>query len=70
NQLDNVAVLPNQAVKRDGTVLLLVDDIIRSQSVEIVDYLTESIVVKGLKEGDNVILDDFKLPVAGKKVAM
>ncbi|MEM1123018.1 MAG: hypothetical protein AAGJ18_21415, partial [Bacteroidota bacterium] len=59
-----------KAVNRSNNVLVLEESVIRSQPVEIVEYMTESVVVKGLREGQQVILDNFELPVVGQKVQL
>ncbi|MEO1437203.1 MAG: HlyD family efflux transporter periplasmic adaptor subunit [Bacteroidota bacterium] len=61
--------IPNQAYKRDGTVLLLREDQITPQPVEILDYLADSLVVSGLDDGDLIILNQFQTPVIGTKVS-
>lgn len=67
---EDVVTLPIKSVNRAGNVLLLDGEVIRTQPVEIVEYLTESVIVKGLKEGQQVILDNFELPVVGQKVQL
>ncbi|MEM1320306.1 MAG: HlyD family efflux transporter periplasmic adaptor subunit [Bacteroidota bacterium] len=65
----DVTALPTSAIKRDGSVLLLEGDVIRSKKVETLEFLTDSVIVKGLKDGDAVIITHFEQPVEGKKVA-
>lgn len=64
----DVTTLPMKAVKRDESVLYVNDGIIASQKVEVVDYLTDAVVVKGLKDGTVVILNNFETPVVGQKI--
>ncbi len=66
----DVVILPTSATKRDGSVLILDGEVLRNKSIETVAFLTDSVVVKGLEEGDIVVLNNFELPVVGQKVAL
>jgi multidrug efflux pump subunit AcrA (membrane-fusion protein) len=70
SNFSEVYVIPNTALGRDQGVLVLVDDLIVSKSVETIEILQDSTLVKGLAENDRVILTQFTLPMAGKKVIL
>jgi len=64
-----VATIPNGAFGRDESVLVLQNGIISRKSVEPVEFLEDSLVVRGLGDQDLVIINQFDIPVEGVKVA-
>lgn len=62
-------LIPAQAYQRDGTVLHVSNNQIQSKAVEALEYLTDSLVVAGLSDGDQIILNQFQTPVIGKNVS-
>ncbi|MEN0006656.1 MAG: HlyD family efflux transporter periplasmic adaptor subunit [Bacteroidota bacterium] len=70
NMQEGVMVIPSAALGRDESVLVLQGDVIRRKAVTPIDFLQDSIVVKGLVEQDVVILNQFDIPVEGSKVAL
>ncbi len=70
DQLDAITVIPNKALGRDKSVLILQQDVILRKAVQPIEFLTDSIIVEGLESGDLVILDQFDIPVEGSKVEL
>lgn len=66
--LEDVVAIPNRVLARDQSVLLLRDDVIVRQAVEPVEYLGDSLLIRGLHDGDLLILNQFDLPVEGNKI--
>lgn len=69
DSFENVFVIPNAALGRDQSVLVLENDLIVSKVVESVQVFQDSTLVKGLLENDQIILTQFAQPMVGKKVA-
>lgn len=63
-----VTAIPQSALHRDESVLLLNNNVITRKSVEPVAFLTDSILVHGLAPTDQVILNQFEIPVEGTLV--
>jgi multidrug efflux pump subunit AcrA (membrane-fusion protein) len=70
DNFSDVFVIPNTALSRDQGVLVLEKDLIVSKSVEAIAILQDSTLVRGLAENDQVILTQFAIPMAGKKVVL
>lgn len=68
DSFENVFVVPNSALGRDQSVLLLENDLIVSKVVESIQVFQDSTLVKGLLENDQIILTQFAQPMVGKKV--
>ncbi|MEM6843889.1 MAG: HlyD family efflux transporter periplasmic adaptor subunit [Bacteroidota bacterium] len=66
----NVFVIPQTALSRDESVLLLEENVIIRKPITPVEYLRDSIIVRGLAEGDQLIINQLGTPVEGKKVSM
>ncbi|MGB3587407.1 MAG: HlyD family efflux transporter periplasmic adaptor subunit [Tunicatimonas sp.] len=66
----DVFVVPQAALSRDESVLVLEENVITRKPITPVEYLRDSIIVKGLTEGDQLIMNEFGTPVEGKKVSM
>jgi multidrug efflux pump subunit AcrA (membrane-fusion protein) len=69
DSFENVFVIPNAALGRDQSVLVLENDLIVSKVVESIQVFQDSTLVKGLLENDQIILTQFAQPVVGKKVS-
>ncbi|MFN3997344.1 efflux RND transporter periplasmic adaptor subunit [Algoriphagus sp.] len=67
---EDVFVIPNVALDRDRSVLVLNENLIVSKVVEMVQVFQDSTLVRGLAENDQVILTQFVQPMVGKKVAL
>ena len=67
---EDVFVISEAALSRDESVLVLNQDVIERKAIEPLEYLRDSIIVRGLAEGDRVIVNQFDMPVEGKKVNM
>ncbi|MEM0992683.1 MAG: HlyD family efflux transporter periplasmic adaptor subunit [Bacteroidota bacterium] len=70
NKTAAVTAIPNAALSRDESVLILEKDVITRKNVQPIDFLTDSILVKGLNDSDLVILNQFDIPMEGSKVGM
>jgi hypothetical protein len=68
NTLEKVTTIPNSAMNRDESVLILAGSLIIRKDVRPLDFLSDSIVVKGLADDDLLILNQFEVPVVGSKV--
>ena len=66
--LENVSVIPSKAIGRDESVLLLKNNVITRKQVETIEYLLDSVIISGLEESDQIILNRFDQPVEGLKV--
>ncbi|NJL15421.1 MAG: hypothetical protein HC913_22060, partial [Microscillaceae bacterium] len=67
---EEVVVIPQRLLARDETVLVLQNDLITKKPVQQIDFRQDSVVVQGLTTKDIVILNQFDVPMAGKKVKM
>ncbi len=68
--LNSVTLIPMGAMNRDESVLVLQEDVITRKPVQPVVFLADSIIVRGLSNGDMVILNQFEVPMEGSKVAL
>ncbi|MEM9886578.1 MAG: efflux RND transporter periplasmic adaptor subunit [Bacteroidota bacterium] len=68
DEITNTTTIPNSALSRDESVLILDEDRISRKNVQPIDFLTDSIIVKGLTNSDLVILNEFDMPVEGSRV--
>ncbi|MEO0338191.1 MAG: HlyD family efflux transporter periplasmic adaptor subunit [Bacteroidota bacterium] len=68
NAFDQVAVLPESALGRDESVLVLEQGTIKRKSIETIDVFQDSVIVKGLRDQDRVILNEFSKPMEGVRV--
>ncbi|GAB4397680.1 MAG: hypothetical protein OHK0053_14690 [Microscillaceae bacterium] len=69
-ELEDVVVIPQRLLGRDETVLVLQKDLITKKPVQQIDFRQDSVVVQGLSSKDALILNQFDVPMAGKKVKM
>ncbi|MEM6965910.1 MAG: hypothetical protein AAF573_14175, partial [Bacteroidota bacterium] len=60
--------IPQTALHRDDSVLILDNNVIARKQVEPVAFLTDSILVRGLAVTDQIILNQFEIPVEGTLV--
>ncbi len=67
---DDVFVIPSAVLSRDEKVLLLKDNTIMGKPIKPVEYLKDSIIIRGLADGDQLITNEFQIPVKGKKVTL
>jgi len=70
SSLGQVSLIPTTALSRDESVLLLQNNVITRKTVQPVEFLTDSVVIKGLNNNDLVILNQFELPVEGSKIEL
>ncbi|MEO0332076.1 MAG: HlyD family efflux transporter periplasmic adaptor subunit, partial [Bacteroidota bacterium] len=70
HRYQDVFVIPQAALSRDESVLVLKEDVIVRQPITPVEYLRDSIIVQGLTENDQLITNQFSTPVEGTKVSM
>lgn len=68
NSYKSVVVIPTSIIGRDNNVLLLKNGIITSQPIQLVTTVADSSFVKGLAPQDVLILNEFDVPMEGKKV--
>lgn len=66
----DVFVIPQAALSRDESVLILEENVIVRKPITPVEYLRDSIIVQGLTENDKLITNQFSIPVEGTKVSM
>ena len=60
--------IPLEAVNRDKTVHLLEQGVIKKQVIEIVASSLDSLTVKGVPDGSQLILNMFDTPISGLKI--
>jgi len=65
---EEVALIPSVALGRDERVLVFENNVITRKAVEPIDFLTDSVIVKGLSNNDLLILNQFDFPAEGVKV--
>ena len=66
----DVFVIHSSALGRDESVLVLDEDLIVRKPVQPVEYVQDSVLVRGLQNQDQLILNQFSEPVEGQKVAL
>ncbi|MEL7001387.1 MAG: efflux RND transporter periplasmic adaptor subunit [Bacteroidota bacterium] len=66
----NVFSIPSALLTRDEKVLLLEDNTIKGKAVELVEFMQDSILVRGLNNNDLLIANQFNVPVEGLKLSM
>ncbi|MEO1514379.1 MAG: HlyD family efflux transporter periplasmic adaptor subunit [Bacteroidota bacterium] len=62
-----VVRLPNHSLTRSQEVRLIEDSTVQLRAVEVVEYRQDDIFVKGLTEGDLVIIEKIDSPIAGQR---
>ncbi|MEM7108805.1 MAG: HlyD family efflux transporter periplasmic adaptor subunit [Bacteroidota bacterium] len=67
---ESVFSIPANMLTRDEKVLLLEDNTIRAKAVELVEFTQDSILVRGLSDGDQLIINRFNVPVEGMKLSL
>ncbi len=65
---EHIFCVHNSTLTRDNQVRILQKEVIVNKPVQPVAYLRDSVLVKGLENGDQLILNQFDMPVVGKKV--
>lgn len=63
-----VFCIHNSSLTRNNQVRILHQNRIQNKSVLPIAYLRDSILVRGLENGDQLIINHFDMPVAGKKI--
>lgn len=66
--LENVAIIPTAAMNRDNGVMVLESNTIKVKTVEPLEYTTQYVAVRGLNAGDQLILNQFNVPMEGALV--
>ena len=66
----DVFAIPVSALTRDDKVLLLSENVITGKKVELVDFMRDSILVRGLSDNDVLITNQFEVPVEGLKLSL
>ncbi|NRB53925.1 MAG: HlyD family efflux transporter periplasmic adaptor subunit [Saprospiraceae bacterium] len=67
-QSEVVSAIPSTAMGPDESVLLLKDHVITRTPIKAIDYIKDSILVSGLAPKDQVILNQFNIPMEGIKI--
>ena len=67
---DDVFVIHSSVLGRDESVLVLEKDLIVRKPVQPIEYVQDSVLVKGLANKDQLILNQFSEPVEGQKVSL
>ncbi|MEM1327348.1 MAG: HlyD family efflux transporter periplasmic adaptor subunit [Bacteroidota bacterium] len=65
---ERVTAIPSDAMQRDESVLILQSDVLTRKAVEPIDFLNDSIIVKGLSDNDLLVLNRFEVPAEGMRV--
>ncbi len=65
----DVFSIPNSILTRDNKVLLLKENTIVSKGVELIEFMQDSILVRGLSSKDLLIANQFDVPVEGLKIS-
>jgi len=60
-----VAIIPRSAIGRDSRVLVLEGKVLKAKPVKPLDYAGDYATVNGLQTGDQLILNQFSIPVEG-----
>ena len=66
----NVFTIPSKVLTRDDKVLLLENNTIIGKEVELVEFMQDSILVKGLSNDDLLVANQFDVPVEGLKLSL
>ncbi|MGD1892172.1 MAG: efflux RND transporter periplasmic adaptor subunit [Cyclobacteriaceae bacterium] len=69
HRYEDIFVIPQEALSRDESVLVLKEAVIVRKPITPVEYLRDSIIVQGLTESDQIIMNEFGMPVEGTKVS-
>lgn len=67
---NDVFVIHSSVLGRDESVLILERDLIVRKPVQPIEYVQDSVLVKGLANQDQLILNQFSEPVEGQKVSL
>lgn len=67
---ENVFSIPSAVLTRDKKVLLLENNVIKGKSVELIEFMQDSILVRGLSNNDLLITNQFNVPVEGMKISV
>ncbi|MEL7162869.1 MAG: efflux RND transporter periplasmic adaptor subunit [Bacteroidota bacterium] len=65
--LENVAVLPKEALARDNSVYVIDAGVVRSRPVEIALVEADKVYLRGLNDGDRVITETVQEAIIGSK---
>ncbi|MEM6720668.1 MAG: HlyD family efflux transporter periplasmic adaptor subunit [Bacteroidota bacterium] len=68
NTFENAVNIPNSAINRDNTVYVLEKDVIKKQTVDILNAGTTNSTVNGLKNDMQLVLTQFQNPISGLKI--
>ena len=66
----DVFAIPKKTLTRDNKVLLLENNTIKGKEVTLVGVMQDSLLVKGLSANDQLIVNEFNVPVEGMKLSM
>lgn len=66
----DVFTIPSSILTRDNKVLLLAENTILSKTINPVEFLQDSIIVRGLSDRDILIANQFDVPVEGLKLSL
>ncbi len=65
---ENAFTIESTLLSRDQNLLVLKDSTINKQEVRVLASKTDSLIVSGLNDNDQLILNTFEVPVAGLKI--
>ncbi|MEM6804608.1 MAG: efflux RND transporter periplasmic adaptor subunit, partial [Bacteroidota bacterium] len=68
-EYENVSTISSAILGRDNKVYILNDKTIMSKEVEPLEFLSDSIVVRGLSNSDLLINRQIEIPIEGKKIS-
>ncbi len=66
--LENVAIIPSSAISRDNTVMVLENNTIKAKTIVPIEYMAQQVAIGGLNVGDQLILNQFNVPMEGTLV--
>ncbi|MEM8895803.1 MAG: HlyD family efflux transporter periplasmic adaptor subunit [Bacteroidota bacterium] len=67
--LERVFAIPSSVLTRDEKVLLLEENTITGKEVELVEFMQDTILVRGLEDNAVIITNQFNVPVEGLKIS-
>ncbi|GAB5527320.1 MAG: hypothetical protein Roseis2KO_51920 [Roseivirga sp.] len=70
SDFEDVFVIHNSLLGRDQTVLILDQNLIVRKVVEPIEYVQDSVLIRGLQNEDQLILNQFSEPVEGQTVTL
>ncbi len=67
SKLENVAVLPREALNRDRAVYVITDGVVRAKPVEVALIEADKVYLRGLTDGERVIIEASEESIVGTR---